>query len=361
MPGDDGAVTKSELSRDGGPVGVGIIGTGLAFQAIHAPVLEGLAAQFAIRVLWDPDSGIAGDTARRLGARSAPNMEDLLADPSVEVVVICSPARFHAAQAIAAMRAGKRAVLVEKPLCASPEEADALAEEAMRCGVPLLVGAMHRYDPAWLAAESALAAAQFKPALVRSTMLLPPNARFEDWATEPISRAAATAAEQAPMTPDQIMQLFVLELAIHDLPMMRQLLPLGATPKVLSARLCEPFGYIVSVAVGDALLDLTAMLHGHWQTDWTMEASDRDSHLRVSFTPSFVPAGSGEMEWTTGDKTLRHQPSRQNGYQGQWQAISAMLQGTMPVPDPRVLADDFSFAFSISEQATALLAMENAA
>lgn len=341
-------------------IGVGIVGTGLAFQAIHARVLENMAGQFAVRAVWDPDAGRAAVAAQWLGARAAADCDDLFADPSVEVIVIASPARFHAEQAIAAIRAGKRAVLVEKPLCATPEEAEAIAREAQTHGAALLVGAMHQHDPAWGAAQRVLVDTAFKPALVRSSIILPPNARFEEWSTEPL---LATAAQGTPgaMGPEQLIRLCILELAIHDLPLVRRLLPPGERPLVLAARLRQPFGYAVSVRVGDVLVDLTGMLHGHWQTDWTLEATGSQGALKLDFTPSFVAAGSGTMVWESAEGARVHAPSDCNGYAGQWQAIEAMLRGTRAQPDPWDAAEDFRFAHNIAEQAAALIAREIAA
>lgn len=347
--------------------GVGIVGTGLAFQAIHARVLQGLAADFAIRAVWDPDPNRATGAAQWLGVRAAADCDELLADPEVDVVVIASPARFHAAQALAAMRAGKRAVLVEKPLCATPEEAEAIATEAQARGVVLLVGAMHVHDPAWLAAQDVLFETGLKPALVRSSIVLPPNARFEDWATEPLLPVTVSPGAPAPaaMSPADLMRLCVLELAIHDLPLVRRLVPAGEEPQVVAARLRHPFGYAVTVRVGDTLIDLTGMLHGHWQTDWTLSASGAQGALRLDFTPSFVSAGSGAMVWQdstgVGTGTRVYSPSASNGYAGQWQALAAVLRGERAMPDPRAVADDFRFAHAIARQAAALVEKELAA
>lgn len=339
--------------------GVGIIGTGLAFQAIHARVLANLASEFAIRVLWDSDGGRADEAAAWLGARAATSCDDLLADPAVEVVVIASPARFHAGQALAAMRAGKRVVLVEKPLCVDTDEALALAAEAKRCGAALLVGTMHRHDPAWQAAEKILVATGFAPGLVRSSIVLPPNGRFEEWTTEPLSTLAGNPGTPPPAPgPEHMMRMCIMELAIHDLPLVRRLLPAGASPRVLSARLRKPLGYAVSLIAADVLVDLSGMLQDHWQTDWTLEATGREGHLRIEFTPSFVSAGSGAMTWSNGQQTLGHEPSATNGYQDQWKAIAAILRGEIPVPDPLEAVEDIRFAISIAEQASRLLTAE---
>ena len=52
------------------------------------------------------------------------NQEELLADPTVDVVCICTPSGQHAAQTIAAAGAGKH-VLVEKPMALSLADAEA--------------------------------------------------------------------------------------------------------------------------------------------------------------------------------------------------------------------------------------------
>jgi len=60
-------------------------------------------------------------------------LDALLADPAVELVCVNSPNRLHAAQALAALEAGKH-VAVEKPLCFGLDEADALCAAAARHG-----------------------------------------------------------------------------------------------------------------------------------------------------------------------------------------------------------------------------------
>ena len=338
--------------------GVGVIGAGLAFQAIHARILAGLPQDFTLRAVWDPDSGRASDAAQWLGTTAPSRCEDMLADPEIDVIVIASPARFHAEQAIAAMRAGKKAVLVEKPLCATPDEANAIAREAAAAGTVLLVGAMHAYDPAWLAAREVIAARSFVPALVRSSIVLPPNARFEEWATQPLAAVPSPPNVMPGMTPEQLMRLCIMELAIHDLPLVRTLLPEGEMPKVHSARLRNPMGFAVSFTAGDVLVDLSAVLHGHWKTDWALEACSPQGHLKLDFTPSFVTAGSATMTWQSQGESTVQTRTTENGYAGQWRAIADMLRGVRPVPDPGRVAADFCFAHSIAEQAVNALAGE---
>ena len=105
------------------PLGVGILGAGPVTQAIHLPALARLQDILEVRHIMDVDPAVASSVAARVGASASTSMEALLADPAVDVVAICSPHQFHAAQVIAACRAGKKAVLCEKPFAMNAEEA----------------------------------------------------------------------------------------------------------------------------------------------------------------------------------------------------------------------------------------------
>jgi 2-hydroxy-4-carboxymuconate semialdehyde hemiacetal dehydrogenase len=77
-------------------------------------------------------------------ARSVPTLEEALAREEIDIVAICSPSEAHAAQAEAALRAGKH-VLVEIPLAMSYAEATALADLARATGKTLMVAHTQRY------------------------------------------------------------------------------------------------------------------------------------------------------------------------------------------------------------------------
>jgi 1,5-anhydro-D-fructose reductase (1,5-anhydro-D-mannitol-forming) len=68
----------------------------------------------------------------------------LLADPAVDAVVIATPNSLHAAQAIAALRAGKH-VLVEKPMATDVGEARAMVAAARTAGRRLGIGFHFRH------------------------------------------------------------------------------------------------------------------------------------------------------------------------------------------------------------------------
>jgi predicted dehydrogenase len=134
---------------------VGLIGPGGIADANLAPAI---AATESMR-LWSVlsrDHGRAAAFATKHGAAAArpahTELAAMLADPELDAVVIASPDKLHAEQAIAAARAGKH-VLVEKPMASSPEEAHAMVAAARDASVTLGVA----YHLRWHAGHRALA------------------------------------------------------------------------------------------------------------------------------------------------------------------------------------------------------------
>ena len=75
--------------------------------------------------------------------------DQILADPEIDGIVIATPAVSHAEWVRRGLLAGKD-VLVEKPLCLSPEEGDGLVELAASRDRVLMVGHLLWYHPAVL-------------------------------------------------------------------------------------------------------------------------------------------------------------------------------------------------------------------
>lgn len=123
-----------------------IVGAGWAGvrQAEAARELDG---QIEIACLVDPDAEHVRARAAELGvARTYPAIEDVLGDPAVDAVSICTPHRLHAPMAIAAARAGKH-VLVEKPMATTVAEATAMLDAARAARVHLFVAENQVYEP----------------------------------------------------------------------------------------------------------------------------------------------------------------------------------------------------------------------
>jgi UDP-2-acetamido-3-amino-2,3-dideoxy-glucuronate N-acetyltransferase len=123
---------------------VGLIGYGQWGRNLA----RNLAALGALRVVCDGDAS-ARETARRHhpAALSAPDPAAVLADPSIDAVVVATPAVAHVALARQALEAGKD-VFVEKPLALTVDDGHALVELAQARGRVLMVGHVLEFHPA---------------------------------------------------------------------------------------------------------------------------------------------------------------------------------------------------------------------
>jgi phthalate 4,5-cis-dihydrodiol dehydrogenase len=124
-------------------VRIGVAGLGRAF-ALMSPTL---AADSRVRLVAaaDPRPEALEQFEADFGGRGYTTIEDLCADPSVQVVYVATPHQFHAAQAIAAAEAGKH-ILVEKPMALTLDECRAMTAAARKHGVHLVVGHSHSFD-----------------------------------------------------------------------------------------------------------------------------------------------------------------------------------------------------------------------
>jgi len=73
-------------------------------------------------------------------------LEDSLALPEVDAVILCTPTQMHAAQSIACLKAGKH-VQVEIPLADSWKDAQTVASLAKEKGLVAMCGHTRRFNP----------------------------------------------------------------------------------------------------------------------------------------------------------------------------------------------------------------------
>lgn len=334
------------------PLGVGILGAGPVTQAIHLPTLARLPGQFRVVAVMDIDARVAKSVAARAGAEPTESVQAVLDHPGVDVVAVCSPHQFHAEQVTAICAAGKRGILCEKPLATTRAEAEQIREAVTAAGIPLVVGAMHAYDPGWLAALDACAGWLGDAHTIRSTIVLPFNDRFEDWATEIASRPALPLRTGVPSTQEQAEWIrgLVLGLSIHDLPLVRAFAP--AFGRVDHAEFVAPFGGVISLTAGQRRVELIAFMRPVWRPDWRLEAWAADASLSVSFTPSYVHAGpaSATVRDRQGERHITALPY--NGYEGEWRELHDLVNGaaTARYPLSEIVAD-LTFATGVAEGA----------
>lgn len=131
-----------------GVIGSGFMGKSYAVALHSAPSIFGLPIQTIAEMIATSNHQSAAVQSDRLGYnRSTGNWLELVADPNVDVVGICTPTWMHKEMALAAIAHGKH-VLCEKPLALSAQEAHEMAEAAERAGVKTLVGFNYMKSPA---------------------------------------------------------------------------------------------------------------------------------------------------------------------------------------------------------------------
>jgi myo-inositol 2-dehydrogenase / D-chiro-inositol 1-dehydrogenase len=107
------------------PLRIGFVGCGRVAADLHLPALARIDGVEAV-ALADPDTACARRVAGAFGVpRVHPDAATLAADPTVDLVAVCSPPRHHAEGALAALAAGRH-LFVEKPLALDLETASAI-------------------------------------------------------------------------------------------------------------------------------------------------------------------------------------------------------------------------------------------
>jgi predicted dehydrogenase len=140
-----------------GRIGVGVIGAGGFAQGFHLPNLKTLAEQYSIVGISDVVGTVAKTAAGKFGGGYATtDYKELLADESIDLIVITTRHNLHAQLAIEAALAGK-AVLCEKPMAMNRDELDLLVDTIKETKTPYMVGFNRRFSPAAAAIKKALA------------------------------------------------------------------------------------------------------------------------------------------------------------------------------------------------------------
>lgn len=136
----------------------------------------------AVRAARGVAAGVASSSAQsavraseRFGiAKAYETPEQLIADPDIDVVHVCTPNATHAKYALAAIAAGKH-VICEKPLATSSADARQLVAAAAEAGVTATVPFVYRFHPMVREARARVAAGEL------GTLLSIDGSYLQDW------------------------------------------------------------------------------------------------------------------------------------------------------------------------------------
>ncbi len=149
-------------AREDEIVRIGIIGCGRASETRHLPALRRVRGGLVVAVA-DVDATRLGRVADAFRIeRRHDDARALLADPELDAVAVCVPARAHAEVALAALEAGKH-VLVEKPLAVSAAQAERLAEGARTFSSKVVMGFNMRWHRLVRQAREVIASGRLGP------------------------------------------------------------------------------------------------------------------------------------------------------------------------------------------------------
>ncbi len=116
--------------------------------------------------------------------RAYESLDELLADPDVDVVYVASPNGLHARHTISAAAAGK-SVLCEKPMAPTLEECRSMIDACQKHGVKLGIGFMYRHYPAHQKARELVASGELGDLVFANAQVEIPPRWVPGWYYEP--------------------------------------------------------------------------------------------------------------------------------------------------------------------------------
>lgn len=141
----------------------------------------GMISRYHARAIHDTDGiTLAGCCSHSLKSAerfaeefSVPVFSDyqaMLASKEIHAVAICTPSGDHAEQILSALAAGKH-VVVEKPMCLTLAEADAVVKKAAESGLTVCVISQSRFSEAAMELKRAIDAGEFGKMVSASLMM----------------------------------------------------------------------------------------------------------------------------------------------------------------------------------------------
>jgi predicted dehydrogenase len=228
---------------------IGLIGLGEVAQVIHLPVLESLPELYRIAAVCDISAQLTeyiGDKYNVPGRYT--DALELVKQEDLDAVLILNSDEYHAECAIAAANNHKH-ILIEKPMCLTFAEADAIIEAKNRNGVRVMVGYMRRYAASFVEAVKEIGGMD-KIQYARVRDIIGPNSYFVGQSSRTVmfgdipqeakldrqSRSDRLFPEATGTDSPVINQAYriLTNLGSHDLSAMRE--AIGMPRKVLGAK-----------------------------------------------------------------------------------------------------------------------------
>ncbi|MCZ6633174.1 MAG: Gfo/Idh/MocA family oxidoreductase [bacterium] len=282
-------------------VRMGIIGCGAIAQVQHMPNLSALQDLFEVTCVCDISPGLSKWLAQEFHVPNhTTDPYQLLSSDAVDAVILCH-ADPKTELAVAAFEAGKH-VFIEKPMCFSLSEVDAIVEAQQKAGTIGQVGYMKVYDPAFELAQQEVGDPN-QIRFVQVNHLHPSNelhlkqfrlTRFDDIPPEAnekrqTARQAALEGAVGPVSDKASRAFFMLSGSmIHDLYGLRLLL--GRPTAVVSTEVWQDgraLTTILEYPSGARCAATWIDLPNLWEFQETLEVYGDDKRVILSYPTGF--------------------------------------------------------------------------
>ena len=338
---------------------VGVIGLGEVAQVVHLPVLAALPQLFSVESACDISPTLVSQVGDRFSIpRRYATTTELVAAGDIDAVLVLNSDEYHAECVVDALDHGLH-VLVEKPMCLSPREAEAIIAARDRSGCTVMVGYMRRFAPAFLDAVERLPSlgrinfARVHDVIGRNRLIvdqtayvvrpddLGPAALEERW-----DRGRRLVADAIGDVPPSLANAYRLlcGLGSHDLSAMRELL--GPPAGVHAARQWRDGGYLAALLdYGDYVVSYETGVDDQLRFDAHLEVYGDSVSLRVQYDTPYVRhlPTTLHIEESAGDAITRSvsRPHLKDPYTHELEYFHAMVaSGRTPKTSPEDFVED---------------------
>jgi predicted dehydrogenase len=340
---------------------VGVIGLGEVAQIIHLPIIEALPERYELAAVCDISPNLVKRIADRYRVEKRyANALDMIENESLDCVLVLNSDEYHAECTIAALDNGMH-VLVEKPMCLSPREAEEIIAARDRSGRIVMVGYMRRFAPAFEAAKEKVAElgtityARIHDIIGKNALIIDQTAtvdRPDDIPREAMEarwkRGGELVREALGDVPEELGWTYRLlcGLGSHDLSAMRELL--GRPQRVVAARQWRHGGFITAFFdYGDFIATYETGVDDQLRYDTHIEVYGESAKLKIRYDTPYVRhfPTTLVMEETVGDsyRTSELRPHLKDPYTYELEHFHDMITtGSQPKTGPEDFVEDIA-------------------
>jgi predicted dehydrogenase len=281
---------------------VGVIGLGEVAQIVHLPVLQSLPELFEISAVCDISPTLVQQIGDRYAVSSRyADASEMIEAGGLDAVLVLNSDEYHADCVIAALQHGVH-VLVEKPMCLSPREADAIIAARDASDAVVMVGYMRRFAPAFTAAKEQLPSlgqityarvhdiiGQNRMIIDQTSTVIRPDDLTQAMMEDRRNRARTLVNDALGDVPDVLASTYRLlcGLGSHDLSAMRELL--GPPRGVVAARQWRNGNFVVAMLEYDGYyVTYETGVDAQLRFDAHIEVYGESSSLRVQYDTPYV-------------------------------------------------------------------------